>query len=98
MALAAEALERANAKAAAYEEQIRAARNEIYKEQEEQRRRWRDEQMRQIATARRSAEEAVGDAKAQLTAQAEEAKRSLAGETQMLADQITHAIVGGRAA
>ena len=32
---AAEALDRAQAKAAAYEEQIRAARNDLYREQEE---------------------------------------------------------------
>src|SRR4051812_21357932 len=48
---AAEALDRAAGKAAAYEEQIRAARNEIYKEQEQQRRLWREQQTAQIAEA-----------------------------------------------
>ena len=97
-AKAAEALERANAKAAAYEEQIRAARNEIYREQEEQRKRWREEQTLQIAQARESARTEVAAAKSQLAAQAEEAKRSLAVHTQTLADQITEAILGRRAA
>ena len=97
-AKAAEALERASAKAAAYEEQIRAARNEIYRDQEEQRRRWRDEQLAQIAEARRGAEATVATAKSQLAAQAEEAKRSLAGQTQLLADRITQAILGRQAA
>ena len=95
---AADALERARLKAADYEEQIRAARNEIYRDQEEQRKRWRDEQTAQIAEARRGADETVSGAKAQLAAQAEQAKRSLAADTQALADRITQAILGGRAA
>src|SRR3954471_22141326 len=49
---AAEALDRAQAKAIAYEEQIRAARNDLYREQEEVRRKWRDEQVAQLAAAR----------------------------------------------
>jgi F-type H+-transporting ATPase subunit b len=97
-AKAAEALERAAAMTAGYEEQIRAARNEIYRDQEEQRKKWRDQQSAQIAEARRAADETVADAKLHLDAQAEQAKRSLAGETQTLADRITQAILGGRAA
>jgi F-type H+-transporting ATPase subunit b len=95
---ASEALEAANAKAAAYEEQIRAARNEIYRDQEEQRRRWRDEQTAHVAGARRSADAAIASAKAELAEQAVRAKQSLAGETEMLAERITQAILGGRAA
>jgi F-type H+-transporting ATPase subunit b len=95
---AAEALDRANVRAAAYEEQIRAARNEIYRDQEEQRRRWRDEQTAQVAEARRAADATIAEAKSQLGAQAEEAKRSLTSETQTLADRITDAILGGKAA
>jgi F-type H+-transporting ATPase subunit b len=95
---AAEALARASASAAAYEEQIRAARNEIYREQEEQRKKWREEQSAQVAGSRRAAEATIAGAKSQLTAQAEEAKRSLAAETQALADQITQSILGGKAA
>jgi F0F1-type ATP synthase membrane subunit b/b' len=51
-----------------------------------------------VAGARRAAEATVAGAKSQLTAQAEDAKRSLAAETQALADQITQAIFGGKAA
>ena len=95
---AAEALDRANAKASQYEHQIKAARNEIYREQEEQRRRWRDEQSAQVVAARRSAEQTVAGARAQLTANAEQAKQALKGETQVLADRITQVILRGRAA
>jgi F-type H+-transporting ATPase subunit b len=95
---AAEALDRANAKAAEYETQIRAARNEIYRDQEEHRRRWRDDQTAQIAAARKSAEQSVAAARAQLAADSEGAKQSLGLETQSLADRITQAILQGRVA
>jgi F-type H+-transporting ATPase subunit b len=93
---AAEALDRAQAKAAAYEEQIRAARNDLYREQEEIRRKWRDDQVAQVAAARESAEAAVKEAKAQIAEEADQAKASLAGSSQSLADQITGAILHRR--
>lgn len=93
---AAEALDRAQAKAAAYEEQIRAARNDLYREQEEIRRKWRDDQIAQVAAARESAEAAVKEAKAQIAAEADQAKVGLAGSSQSLADQITGAILHRR--
>lgn len=95
---AAAALERADAHAAAYEEKIRHARSEIYREQEEQRKKWRDEQAAQIVSARQSADAQVAQARAQLKADAEAAKRSLAAETQALADRITQTILQGKAA
>jgi F-type H+-transporting ATPase subunit b len=93
---ASEALDRAQAKAAAYEEKIRAARNDLYREQEEVRRKWREDQTAQVAAARQSAEAAVKEAKAQITADANQAKATLAGNSQSLADQITSAILQRR--
>jgi F-type H+-transporting ATPase subunit b len=95
---AAEAMDHAAAKAAAYEEQIRLARNEIYREQEEQRRRWRDEQTGQITAARDAMRAQVAEAKATLAAEAQTARQSLSTETQALADKITGVILQGRAA
>lgn len=92
------ALEMADAKAAQYEEQIRSARNEIYREQEEQRRQWREQQSGQIADARKRSEALVGEARAQLAAEAAQARQSLATETQLLAERITRSILRGRAA
>lgn len=92
------ALERAAASAARYEEQLRAARNEIYKEQEEQRKLWRDQQSAQVAEARKTAEAAVSAAKAEIAAEAASAKQALATQTQGLADKITSVILQGRAA
>lgn len=94
---AAEALDRAQAKAAAYEEQIRVARNDLYREQEDVRRKWRDEQVAQVAAARRRTEVSVKEAKSQIAAEASEAKVSLAANSQALADQITQAILHRRA-
>jgi F-type H+-transporting ATPase subunit b len=93
---ASEALDHAQAKAAAYEEKIRAARNDLYREQEEVRRKWREDQIAQVAAARQSADAAVKEAKAQITADANQAKATLAGNSQSLADQITNAILQRR--
>ena len=95
---AAEALDRAQAKAAAYEEKIRAARNDLYREQEEVRRKLRDDQTAQIAAARQSADAAVKQAKAQIALEAGQAKTALAANSQLLADQITKAILQRRPA
>jgi len=95
---AAEALDRAQSKMAAYEEQIRAARNDIYKDQEQIRLKWREEQTAQVATARERSEQAVAEARKQIGAESVEAKSSLAANSQALADQITQAILPRRTA
>ena len=94
---AAESLDRAAAKAAAYEESLRAARNDIYREHEEVRRKWQNEQTAQILDARSRAQAAVNEARAQLAAEADTAKASLEANSRMLADQITRTILERRA-
>ncbi|HUS05968.1 MAG TPA: hypothetical protein VMZ52_06725 [Bryobacteraceae bacterium] len=93
---AAASLDRANEKAAEYEESIRAARNEMYKQQEELRKKWRDENAARLLDARKRGEAMVKDAKAQIAAQAEEARQSLQANAQSLADQITHQVLEGK--
>jgi F-type H+-transporting ATPase subunit b len=93
---AAEALDRANAKAEAYAQQVAAARNELYREQEEVRKKWREEQVIQITAARDSAESTVKEARARIAKEADEAKSTLAASSQALADQITQAILQRR--
>jgi F-type H+-transporting ATPase subunit b len=94
---AAESLDRAAAKADAYEESIRAARSEIYQEQEGLRRKWRDEQNAQLSDARKSAEVLVKNAKIEISSQAQEARQSLAANSEALANQITESILQRRA-
>jgi F-type H+-transporting ATPase subunit b len=93
---AADALDRAQAKVEAYEEKMRAVRNEIYREQEEMRLKWRDEQTAQVAAARQRTETLVKGAKATIAAEANQAKSTLHQNSQALADQITQAILRRR--
>ncbi len=88
-------LERASKKAADYEDSLRVARNEIYREQEEVRRRWREEQSAKIAEARKNAEDLVGEARRKLEAEAAEAKAGLEAQAQQLADEIAGRIIQG---
>ncbi len=89
-------LDAASAKSAEYEAALRAARSEIYKEQEETRRKWREEQARALEDTRRSASEQVKQARAQIAEQAAQATQSLAGESERLAGEIAGAILRGR--
>lgn len=91
-----EALKRAEALAADYEEKIRAARSEIYREQEEQRRQWQAEESARIAEARAKADAMVRQARAGIAAEAEIARESLKRNVQALADEITATILDGR--
>ena len=93
-----ESLARAEAKAAEYENSIRAARTEMYREQEQVRTKWREDQAAQVRAARERAGQMIAESRAQLQREAEEAKASLAAHTQALADQITTAVLGRRAA
>jgi F0F1-type ATP synthase membrane subunit b/b' len=96
---AAEALlAKASEKAAALEAALRKAREEIYQEQEEARRRWISEQTARLEEARRSSRDLIHQAKQQLDAEAAAAKRDLTATTAALADQIAQALLEGKAA
>jgi F-type H+-transporting ATPase subunit b len=94
---AARSLENAARKAAEYEESLRAARNEIYREQEEMRRQWRDEQAARVAEARKRSEAMVKEARANLGREAEEARQSLEAQVRELAGRITEQVLAGAA-
>lgn len=91
-------LERASAKAAEYEEAIRAARAEAYHAEEQLHRRLEEQRGRDLQEARAHAEEMVGKAKAEIAAEAEKARRVLAAEAEILADQIVESILSRRVA
>ena len=82
-------LETASRKAAEYEAAMRAARSEVYKEQEESRRVLRQQQ------ARRNASEMVKQARVQLADEVAGAKNLLAGESDRLASAIAQSILRG---
>src|SRR5664280_3875391 len=69
--LAAESLERAAAKTAEYEAAMRAARGQIYQAQEQLHKRLQEGEFTELTAARRRAEAAVEEAKAQLAGDVE---------------------------
>ena len=89
-------MESASAKAAQYEAAVRAARGEIYKEQEETRQNWRQQQAGVLEESRHNASGMVTQARAQLSAEAAEASQSLAPESDRLAGEIAASILRGR--
>jgi F-type H+-transporting ATPase subunit b len=94
--LAQESLTKASEKASEYENALRAARLEIYREQEEFRQRWRQEQAQAVQQSRQKAEAMVRDANAQLQTELAEAKRSLQVQSESLADRIVEQILHRR--
>jgi len=89
---------KASQKAEAIEVSLRKAREEIYQEQEEARRRWIAEQTAQVEEARRSSRDLIHQAKQQLDAETAAAKRDLTAATAALADQIAQSLLEGKAA
>jgi len=90
---AADSLAAADRKTADYEAQIRDARSEIYREQEELRRQWLDQQANQLAEAHDRTSKQVHSARQQVTAEAAAARQSLEASAGALADQIATAVL-----
>ncbi|MBL8232999.1 MAG: ATP synthase F0 subunit B [Bryobacterales bacterium] len=93
-----ESLAMAEAKAQGYEEKLNGVRADIYKEQEEMRRRWQQEQDTQVAAAQARAKELVAEAKAEIDAEVLQAKILLEAESRALASRIAANLMGGRTA
>jgi len=89
---------RAAEKSAAYEAALQQARAEMYKEQEEARKKWLAEQTRLLDEARTHAHEALHTAKGSIESEAAAAKTDLEGQSAALAEQISNMILEGRAA
>jgi len=90
-------LKNAEAKTAEYEAKLRDARAVVYKEQEETRKQWLDDQTAQIAQARQTAEAAVRKAKEGIAADVTAARAELATSSQTIADQIATTLLSRRA-
>jgi F-type H+-transporting ATPase subunit b len=87
------AIAKAEAKAKEYEEAIRAARSEVYKENEVLRKQWRDQQATMLAETRAKSDAAIAAAKADLANEVQAARQGLQAETERIADDITAAIL-----
>jgi len=83
----------ANAKAADYEEKLRLARLELFKQQEARRKQLVDMRAQAVAEARAQAEKRVQAAKAELGAESESAKSALNQQAEKLADDVVRAVL-----
>ena len=95
---AAESLERAAAKTTEYENALRAARTELYRQQEQIHKQMAEKHAAQIAEARHRTDAMVKEAKQQLAAEAQAAKSNLAADSETLANQIAESILRRSAA
>lgn len=93
---AAALLAKADEQTRSIEDQLRAAREEIYQEQEESRRRWITEQTQRLEQARQQARELIHQSKVELDGEAERAKRELAATADSLADRIVNSLLERR--
>jgi len=84
----------ANRKAEEYEAKLRDARAAVYKQQEEIRKGWLDEQAKQVAEARTRNEVAVKAARDGIAQDAAMARKSLQDTSAAVADQIVAMVLG----
>ena len=83
----------AERKAAQHEESLRAARSELYQQQEQERQKALERRAEVLRRARQQAEEMVAKAKQEMQQDVEEAKRRLAAESEPMARSIIRAIL-----
>jgi len=91
--LAEESRVRAETRTKEYEDALRNARGEIYREQEAMRRAWRDEQSKAVAEARARANEHSAEARRAIQEEAETARLTLEARADALAEQIAGAVL-----
>ena len=84
----------ADAKAKEYEAEFQAARQEVYRLRESDRRSGLQEREEMLSGARARAESALKDAQAALHAEAESVKQQLTGITRSLALEVTRTVLG----
>jgi F-type H+-transporting ATPase subunit b len=90
-----DSLRRAEQKAAEYEEAIRAARAEAYREQEQIRRDLLADQERKLQEMRKRVDEMVREARTRIDTETEAARQSLNASVAGLADEIADAVLAG---
>jgi F-type H+-transporting ATPase subunit b len=93
-----QSLAAAERKTQEYEAKFRDARAVVYKDQEETRRKWLEDQAAQLAKARADSEATVKTARGAINAEASSARESLRSASEQLADKIAAAVTGRRAA
>ncbi len=90
-------LKLAEAKQQEFEQKFAAARAEVYKFQEDTRRKWLEDQASQVAEVKKSSEAAVQKAKDEIAAEATAARGNLTEASAGLAQEIVSMILDRRA-
>jgi F-type H+-transporting ATPase subunit b len=90
-------LKDAERKVQEYEAKMREARAEVYREQEETRKRWLADQAGQVDSARERTGQTVHQAKELMAGEIAAARQTLAESSAALADQIATAVLSRRA-
>lgn len=93
-----ESLAAAERKAQDYETKFRDARSEVYREQEETRKVWLEDQSRQVAAAHDRSTEAMAAADKKLAEETAVAKQNLVETSAALADSIANTVLARRKA
>lgn len=96
--LADESLAAASRKAEEYEAKLREARAAVYRQQEEIRKGWLEDQAKQVNDARERHDAAVKAAREAIAADAASARTSLQESSKAMADQIVATVLGRRPA
>ena len=96
--IAEDSLAAATRKADEYEAKLRDARAAVYKQQEEIRKGWLDQQAQQVAEARSRSEATVKAAREAIAEDVAAARKSLQDTSAAAADQIVATVLGKRAA
>ncbi len=91
-----DSLANAERKTREFEIKLRDARSEVYREQEEQRRKLLEDQAGQIAQAHARTADTIREARAQIATEAATARESLAAQSGALADQIASSLLARR--
>lgn len=89
-----EALQKAEQKAAEYEAALQAARAEIYRQQDAERQKALEAHAARVTEARAQAGVQLRQARERIAADVDNAKQSLAGQSDALAEQIIHMVLG----
>lgn len=89
-----ESLSLADRKAAEFETKLQEARAEAYKQQEETRKQWLEDQARQVAEAHARTQVTLKQARFEIASEAASARQNLLDTSGALADGIATAILG----
>jgi F0F1-type ATP synthase membrane subunit b/b' len=93
---AAESLAKAEAKALDYEAKFREARSEVYRDQEQTRSNWLEDQAKQIAAGQARMSESMAAADKKLAEESAAAKQNLVETSAALADSIANTVLARR--